>query len=159
MISPGYTFDQKKLQKIEGFPQEAKLKVESELQDWRSQKSKEASMSKELRAEIAEMTKLKGWTTQSYGMFAEYKVIRMLERVFSSQPCCLVNSFQETQLVKVARETLDPEAYEMRDSHKGKRKHDAPLSARVRNIKQNKPPVDIIILRGSISFVYKKVTA
>ena len=32
----------------------------------------------------------------------------MLERIFNNEPCCLLNSFKESELLKVAKETLDP---------------------------------------------------
>ena len=65
----------------------------------------------------AEMAKLRGWTTASYGMFAEYNVTKMLERVFSSEPCCLVNSFVENQLVNIAKEALDPEVKNIKQKY------------------------------------------
>ena len=119
MITTGFTFDLKGLQGTEGFPEAAKKMVES-------QGGRLDRMSAQQRKEIME---LKCWTTQAYGMFAEYKVTKMLERVFSSEPCCLVNSFVENQLVNVAKEALDP-GY-------SKKNNDSPLSPEVRNIKQN----------------------
>ena len=119
MITTGFTFDLKGLQGTEGFPEAARKMVES-------QGGRLDRMSAQQRVE---MTKLRGWTTQAYGMFAEYKVTQMLQRVFSSEPCCLVNSFVENQLVNVAKEALDP-GY-------SKKKNDTPLSAEVRNINQD----------------------
>ena len=120
MITTGFTFDLKGLQGTEGFPEAAKKMVES-------QGGRLDRMSAQQRVE---MTKLRGWTTQAYGMFAEYKVTQMLRRVFSSEPCCLVNSFVENQLVNVAKEALDP-GY-------SKKNNDSPLSPDVRNIYYNK---------------------
>ena len=117
MITTGFTFDLKALQGTEGFPVEAKKMVES-------QGGRLDKMSPQDRAEMTK--KLRGWTTQSYGMFAEYKVTKMLQRVFSSEPCCLLNSFVENQLVNVAKEALDP-GY-------SKKNNDSPLSPEVRNI-------------------------
>ena len=113
MITTGFTFDLKDLQRTEGFPEAAKKMVES-------QGGRLDRMSAQQRAE---MTKLRGWTTQAYGMFAEYKVTKMLQRVFTSEPCCLLNSFVENQLVKVAKEALDP-GY-------SKKNNDSPLSPEV----------------------------
>ena len=116
MITTGFTFDLKGLQGTEGFPEAAKKMVES-------QGGRLDRMSAQQRAE---MTKLRGWTSQAYGMFAEYEVTKMLERVFSSEPCCLLNSFVENQLVNVAKEALDP-GY-------SKKNNDTPLSPEVRYI-------------------------
>ena len=33
---------------------------------------------------------------------------KMLERIFNNEPCCLLNSFKESELLKVAKEALDP---------------------------------------------------
>ena len=120
MITTGFNFDRRTLQGTEGFPEAAKKMVESQggSLDWNS-------LTAQQRAKIA---KLRGWTTASYGMFAEYNVTKMLERVFSSEPCCLVNSFVENQLVNIAKEALDP-GY-------SKKNNDSPLSPEVRNIKQ-----------------------
>ena len=118
MVTTGFTFDLKNLQGTEGFPEAAKRMVES-------QGGRLDRMTAQQRAEMA---KLRGWTTASYGMFAEYNVTKMLERVFSSEPCCLVNSFVENQLVNIAKEALDP-GY-------SKKNNDSPLSPEVRNIKQ-----------------------
>ena len=118
MVTTGFTFDQKNLQGTEGFPEAAKKMVES-------QGGRLDRMTAQQRTEMA---KLRGWTTASYGMFAEYNVTKMLERVFSSEPCCLVNSFVENQLVNIAKEALDP-GY-------SKKNNDSPLSPEVRNIKQ-----------------------
>ena len=112
MITTGFTFDLKDLQRTEGFPQAAKEIVES-------QGGRLDRMSAQQRKEI---TKLRGWTTKAYGMFAEYKVTKMLQRVFYSEPCTLINSFKENQLLKVAKEALDP------------RHTDNPLSSEVRKI-------------------------
>ena len=114
MITAGFTFDLKDLQRTEGFPLAAREMVES-------QGARLDEMSVEQRAE---MIKLRGWTTKAYGMFAEFKVTKMLERVFYSEPCCLINSFKENQLVNVAKEALDP----------GKK--DGPLSPEVGKIDQ-----------------------
>ena len=119
MVTTGFTFDLKGLQGTEGFPEAAKRMVES-------QGGRLDMMSAQQRGE---MTKLRGWTTQAYGMFAEYEVTKMLKRIFSTEPCCLVNSFVETQLVNVAKEALDP-GY-------SKKNNDTPLSPEVRNIKLN----------------------
>ena len=116
MITTGFTFDLKGLQGTEGFPEAAKRMVES-------QGGRLDRMSAQQRGE---MTKLRGWTTQAYGMFAEHKVTKMLQRVFYSEPCCLVNSFVENQLVNVAKEALDP-GY-------SKKNNDNPLSPEVRKI-------------------------
>ena len=118
MVTTGFTFDQKGLQGTEGFPEAAKRMVES-------QGGRLDMMSAQQRGE---MTKLRGWTTQAYGMFAEHKVTEMLQRAFHSEPCCLVNSFVENQLVNVAKEALDP-GY-------SKKNNDSPLSPEVGNIKQ-----------------------
>ena len=98
MITTGFTFDLKDLRGTEGFPEAAKKMVESQ----------GGRLDRMTAQQRAEMTKLRGWTTQAYGMFAEYEVTKMLERVFSSEPCCLINSFTENQLVTVAKEALDP---------------------------------------------------
>ena len=91
-------------------------------------------MTAQQRKEIME---LKCWTTKAYGMFAEYEVTKMLQRVFSSEPCCLVNSFVENQLVNVAKEALDP-GY-------SKKNNDSPLSPEVRYIYYNRILVFIMI--------------
>ena len=116
MVTTGFTFDLKNLQGTEGFPEAAKRMVES-------QGGRLDRMSAQQRGE---MTKLRGWTTQAYGMFAEHKVTKMLQRVFYSEPCCLVNSFVENQLVNVAKEALDP-GY-------SKKNNDNPLSPEVRKL-------------------------
>ena len=118
MITTGFTFDLKGLQGTEGFPEAAKRMVESQ--------GRLDRMTAQQRAEIA---KLRGWTTQAYGMIAEFKVTKMLQRVFSSEPCCLVNSFVENQLVNVAKEALDP-GY-------SKKNNNNPLFPEVRNVSQN----------------------
>ena len=120
MITTGFTFDLKDLQRTEGFPEAAKKMVESCGGNFEM-------MSRQQRKEMME---LKVWTTKSHGMFAEYEVTKMLHRVFSSEPCCLVNSFVENQLVNVAKEALDP-GY-------SKKNNDSPLSPDVRNIYYNK---------------------
>ena len=117
MITTGFTFDLKDLQRTEGFPEAARKMVES-------QGGRLDRMSAQQRKEIME---LRVWTTKSHGMFAEYEVTKMLGRVFSSEPCCLVNSFVENQLVNVAKEALDP-GY-------SKKNNDSPLSPEVRNIR------------------------
>ena len=116
MITTGFTFDLKDLQRTEGFPEAAKKMVDSCGGNFEM-------MSSEQRKEIME---LKVWTTKAYGMLAEFNVTQMLKRVFSSEPCCLVNSFVENQLVNVAKEALDP-GY-------SKKNNDIPLSPEVRNI-------------------------
>ena len=116
MITTGFTFDLKNLQGTEGFPEAAKKMVESQ----------GGRLDRMTAQQRAEMTKLRGWTTQAYGMFAEHKVTEMLQRVFYSEPCCLVNSFVENQLVNVAKEALDP-GY-------SKKNNDNPLSPEVRKI-------------------------
>ena len=116
MITTGFTFDLKTLQGTEGFPVAAKKMVES-------QGGRLDRMTAQQRAEMA---KLRGWTTASYGMFAEYNVTKMLERVFSSEPCCLINSFEENQLVNVAKESLDPGYRE--------KNNDNPLSSEVKKL-------------------------
>ena len=118
MITTGFTFDLKTLQGTDGFPEAAKKMVESQ----------GGRLDRMTAQQRAEMTKLRGWTTASYGMFAEYNVTKMLERVFYSEPCCLVNSFVENQLVNIAKEALDP-GY-------SKKNNDSPLSPEVINIKQ-----------------------
>ena len=114
MITKGFTFDLNDLQRTEGFPEEAKRMVES-------QGGRLDMKPDQQRKEIRD---LKNWTTQAYGMFAEYKVTNMLKRVFYSEPCTLINSFKENQLVIIAKEALDP------GNTKG------PLSPEVRNIHQ-----------------------
>ena len=116
MITTGFTFDLKTLQGTEGFPEAARKMVESQA----------GRLDRISAQQRVEMTKLRGWTTQSYGMFAEYKVTKMLERVFSTEPCCIVNSFVENQLVNVAKEALDP-GY-------SKKNNDNPLSPEVRKL-------------------------
>ena len=128
MITTGFTFDLKGLQGTEGFPEAARKMVES-------QGGRLDRMSAQQRKEIME---LKVWTTKSHGMFAEYKVTQMLQRVFSSEPCCLVNSFVENQLVNVAKEALDP-GY-------SKKNNDSPLSPEVRNIYYNKQNISFHII-------------
>ena len=56
-------------------------------------------------------------------MLAEFKVTKMLQKIFYAEPCCLISSFQESQLVHVAKEALDP-GYCKRDN-------DKPLSSEV----------------------------
>ena len=118
MITTGFTFDLKNLQGTEGFPEAAKKMVESQggSLDWNS-------LTVQQRAEIK---MLRGWTEKAYGMFAEYNVTKILERVFYSEPCCLINRFVENQLVNVAKEALDP-GY-------SKKNNDNPLSPEVRKI-------------------------
>ena len=123
MITTGFTFDLKDLQRTEGFPEAAKKMVESCGGNFEM-------MSRQQRKELME---LKVWTSKSHGMLAEYEVTQMLQRVFSSEPCCLVNSFVENQLVNVAKEALDP-GY-------SKKNNDSPLSPEVRNIYYNKQKI------------------
>ena len=130
MITTGFTFNLKDLQGTDGFPEAAKKMVEfQQVQigrvDWKSLTPQQRAEKQKI---FAEMANLRGWTEKAYGMLAEYNVTKMLERVFSSEPCCLVNSFVENQLVNIAKEALDP-GY-------SKKNNDSPLSPEVRNIKQ-----------------------
>ena len=45
--------------------------------------------------------------TLSY-LFYFYGFPKMLERIFNNEPCCLLNSYKESELLKVAKEALDP---------------------------------------------------
>ena len=74
MITTGFTFDLKGLQATEGFPEAAKKLVES----------KGGRLDRMTAQQRAEMTKLRGWTTQAYGMFAKYKVTVRLQRALLS---------------------------------------------------------------------------
>ena len=84
MITPGFQYDTKKLQKIEGFPEVARdmVKKSSDARD------------------------MKKWTDEAMGMRAEEKVFNMLERRFYNEPCLLLPGYVETHLFRVARAVL-----------------------------------------------------
>ena len=82
MITPGFQYDTKKLQKTEGFPEVARDMVKSRSSDAR------------------DMIK---WTREAMGMRAEEKVFNMLERRFYNEPCLLLPGYVETHLFRVAR--------------------------------------------------------
>ena len=82
MITPGFQYDTKKLQKTEGFPEVARDRVKSRSSDAR------------------DMIK---WTNEAMGMRAEEKVFNMLERRFYNEPCLLLPGYVETHLFRVAR--------------------------------------------------------
>ena len=85
MITPGFQYDTKKLQKTEGFPEVARDMVKSRSSDAR------------------DMIK---WTNEAMGMRAEEKVFNMLERRFYNEPCLLLPGYVETHLFRVARAVL-----------------------------------------------------
>lgn len=85
MITPGFQYDTKKLQKTEGFPEVARDMVKSRSSDAR------------------DMIK---WTSEAMGMRAEEKVFTMLERRFYNEPCLLLPGYVETHLFRVARAVL-----------------------------------------------------
>ena len=85
MITPGFQYDTKKLQKTEGFPEVARDMVKSRSSDAR------------------DMIK---WTSEAMGMRAEEKVFNMLERRFYNEPCLLLPGYVETHIFRVARAVL-----------------------------------------------------
>ena len=66
MISTGYSYDLRKLQATEGLPEAARdlLQSQEERLDRLSPQQRE------------ELIKIRSWTSQSYGMLAEYKVTK-----------------------------------------------------------------------------------
>ena len=85
MITPGFQYDTKKLQKTEGFPEVARDMVKSRSSDAR------------------DMIK---WTNEAMGMRAEEKVFNMLERRFYNEPCLLLPGYVESHIFRVARAVL-----------------------------------------------------
>ena len=82
MITPGFHYDIKKLQKTEGFPEVAR------------------DMKKSRSSDARDMIK---WTSEAMGMRAEEKVFNMLERRFYNEPCLLLPGYVETHIFRVAR--------------------------------------------------------
>ena len=119
MITAGFRFDLKNLQVTEGFPEAARKMLQSQ----------EGRLDRLSAQQREELTKMRGWTSQSYGMLAEFKVTKMMERIFYSEPCCLLNSFVQSQLLNVAKEALDPGYRE--------KNNDRPLAPEVKIILTN----------------------
>ena len=115
MITVGFHFDLKGLQGTEGLPEAAREMVQSQ--------DRRFDILSPLQK--TSMIKMKGWTSKAYGMMAEFKVTKMLERIFYTEPCCLLSGFVENQLLNVAKEALEP-------GYSISKKNDEPLSAKVR---------------------------
>ena len=72
MITAGFRFDLKNLQVTEGFPEAARKMLQSQ----------EGRLDRLSAQQREELTKMRGWTSQSYGMLAGWGAGRVSPRVW-----------------------------------------------------------------------------
>ena len=86
LITTGFEFDPKQLHGKEGFPVVAKSRLQK-MMDWQNPKRKRRD------------TKLlEKWTENATAQEAEYKVVRMLERLLANEVATIISGYKETSL-------------------------------------------------------------
>ena len=86
LITTGFEFDPKQLHGKEGFPAVAKSRLQK-MMDWLNPKRKRRD------------TKLlEKWSENATAQEAEYKVVRMLERLLANEVATIISGYKETSL-------------------------------------------------------------